>query len=127
MDDLLSVAGAVALEGDVDPVDAMGMLEDELVEVEVVHHPEEPLPAGMVVGDADVAGFAKGVLGGIDASNFDVELWATVAGADDDRLLSEIAEGFEDVLAKDFQIADDFLRRCVVDLTSGCGCTSGKL
>ena len=31
MDDLLSVAGAVALEGDVDPVDAMGMLEDELV------------------------------------------------------------------------------------------------
>lgn len=100
MDDLLSVAGAVALEGDVDPVDAMGMLEDELVEVEVVHHPEEPLPAGIVVGDADVTGFAKGVLGGIDASNFDVELWATVAGADDNRLSRELAEGLENLFAQ---------------------------
>ena len=31
VDDLMAVAGAVALAGDVDPVDAMGMLEDELV------------------------------------------------------------------------------------------------
>ena len=100
MDDLLSVAGAVALEGDVDPVDAMGMLEDELVEVEVVHHPEEPLPAGMVVGDADVTGFAKGVLGGIDASDLHVELWATVAAADYNRLLCEGSEGFENLFAQ---------------------------
>ena len=99
MDDLLSVAGAVALEGDVDPVDAMGMLEDELVEVEVVHHPEEPLPAGMVVGDADVTGFAKGVLGGIDTSDFEVELWGAVAGADDDGLACEGSEGFKDFFA----------------------------
>ena len=99
MDDLLSVAGAVALEGDVDPVDAMGMLEDELVEVEVVHHPEEPLPAGMVVGNADVAGFAKGVLGGIDTSDFEVELWGAVAGADDDGLACEGSEGFKDFFA----------------------------
>ena len=46
-----------------------------MVEVEVVHHPEEPLSASTVVGDADVAGFAKGVLGGIDTSDFEVELW----------------------------------------------------
>ena len=100
MDDLLSVAGAVALEGDVDPVDAMGMLEDELVEVEVVHHPEEPLSASTVVGDADVTGFAKGVLGGIDSSNLDVELWATVAGAYYNRLLCELAERFENLFAQ---------------------------
>ena len=51
-------------------------------------------------GNADVAGFAKGVLGGIDASDFDVELWATVARADDDGLAREGSEGFEDLFAQ---------------------------
>ena len=36
VDDLMAVARAVGLEGDVDPVFAMGMLEDELVEVGMV-------------------------------------------------------------------------------------------
>ena len=34
VDDLVAVAGAVALAGDVDPVFAMGMLEDELVVIQ---------------------------------------------------------------------------------------------
>ena len=33
VDDLMAVASAVGLAGDVDPVFAMGMLEDELVKV----------------------------------------------------------------------------------------------
>ena len=43
VDDLMAVAGAVALAGDVDPVDAtVGGLLDELVVVAVVHDPSEP-------------------------------------------------------------------------------------
>ena len=72
--------GAVALPGHVDPVNAaVGGLLDDLVVVAVVHDPGEP-PVGyvgvdetlallareIIKGDADVAGFAKGVLGGID-------------------------------------------------------------
>ena len=34
MDDLMAVARAVRLAGDVDPVFAMGMLEDELVVIQ---------------------------------------------------------------------------------------------
>ena len=138
----MAVLALVGAAGDVDPeVFAVGGFDDGLVKVRVGDNPVEPAVEDFLVGmclaitlcgvlrdgQADVAGFTKGVLGGIDASDLDVELWATVAGADYNRLLSELAEGFEDVLAKDFQIADDFLRRCVVDLTSGCGCTSGKL
>ena len=138
----MAVLALVGAAGDVDPeVFAVGGFDDGLVKVRVRDNPVEPAVEDFLVGmclaitlcgvlrdgQADVAGFAKGVLGGIDASDLDVELWATVAAGDDDGLLCEGSEGFEDVLAKDFQIADDFLRRCVVDLTSGCGCTSGKL
>ena len=84
-----------------------------MVEVAVVHDPGEPsvedvgvgealalLAREVILGDADVAGCSKSVLGGIDASDFDVELWATVAGADDNRLARELAEGFEDLFAQ---------------------------
>ena len=84
-----------------------------MVVVAIVHDPGEPsvedvdvcealalLAREVIVGDADVAGFSKGVLGGIDASNFDVELWASVAGADDNGLACEGSEGFEDLFAE---------------------------
>ena len=138
----MAVLALVGAAGDVDPeVFAVGGFDDGLVKVRVRDNPVEPAVEDFLVGmclaitlcgvlrdgQADVAGFAKAVLGGIDASDCRIELGATVAAGDDDGLLCEGSEGFEDVLAKDFQIADDFLRRCVVDLTSGCGCTSGKL
>ena len=104
----------VGSAGDVDPVFAMRVLKDELVEVGMVLQEIKPAVGNGHVGmrevvtpinirgsgQADVAGFSKGVLGGIDAPNFDVELRATVAGADDNGLARELAEGFEDLFAE---------------------------
>lgn len=92
----MAVASAVAHARDVNPVDAMvGGLLDELVVVAVVNYSGEPsvedicvsealaLPVDEVIqGDADVSCFIKGVLRGIDASNFDVELVASVTATD---------------------------------------------
>lgn len=48
-DDLLTVASR--LEGDVDPVvEAVGGLEDELVEAAVVSYPGEPLSGKVLIG-----------------------------------------------------------------------------
>ena len=113
VDDLVAVLALVGTAGDVDPEDAaVGGLFDELVEVAVVHDPGEPavedvpmreslalLACEVMLWDADVAGFAKGVLGGIDTSDFEVELWGAVAGADDDGLACEGSEGFKDFFA----------------------------
>ncbi len=134
------MAGAVALTGDVDPVDAtVGGLLDELVVVAVVHDPGEPSVKDVGVGetlallarevikrDADAAGFAKGVLGGIDNSDLDVELWATVAGVDDDRLLCEGSEGLEDFFAQLLKELDVLRWYAVVDAKlGGSGSSSG--
>ena len=76
VDDLMTVARAVRLAGDVDPVFAMGMLEDELVEVGMVLQEIKPSVGNGHVGmreivapidirgsgQAYVAGFAEGVL-----------------------------------------------------------------
>ena len=113
VDDLVAVLALVGTAGDVDPEDAaVGGLLDELVVVTMVHDPGEPpvedvgvgetlalLAREVIEGDADVAGFAKGVLGGIDTSDFEVELWGAVAGADDDGLACEGSEGFKDFFA----------------------------
>ena len=43
----------VAAEADVNPVAGRGrsaLLHDELVELQVVHHPEEPFATGLVIG-----------------------------------------------------------------------------
>ena len=129
----MAVLGAVALAGDVDPVFAMGMLEDELVEVGVVLQEIKPAVGNGHVGmrevvtpinirgsgQADVAGFAKGVLGGIDASNLEVELWASVAGADDNRLARELPEGFEDFFAELLEGRDVLRWNAIVDAKLG--------
>lgn len=113
VDDLVAVLALVGTAGNVDPEDAtVGGLLDELVVVAMVHDPGEPpvedvgvgetlalLASEVIEGDADVAGFAKGVLGGIDTSDFEVELWGAVAGADDDGLACEGSEGFKDFFA----------------------------
>ena len=72
----MAVLALVGSAGDVDPVDAsVGGLLDELVVVAVVHDPGEPsvkdigvgealalLAREVIKGNADVAGFSKGVL-----------------------------------------------------------------
>ena len=72
----MAVLALVGSAGDVDPVDAtVGGLLDELVVVAVVHDPGEPsvedvgvgealalLAREVILGQADVAGFSKGVL-----------------------------------------------------------------
>lgn len=91
----------VLAAGDMNPeVFAVGGFNDGLVEVCVGDEPVEPavedvhvgvgevvVPVGVAgLGDEDVGCFTEGVLGGIDATDFDVELVAAVTGADDDWL-----------------------------------------
>ena len=99
----MAVLAFVGSAGDVDPVDAtVGGLLDELVVVAIVHDPGEPSVKDVGVGEAlallvdkvinrnaDVAGFAKSVLRGIDSSNFDVEQVASVTATYYYRLLIE--------------------------------------
>ena len=72
----MAVLALVGSAGDVDPVFAMGMLEDELVEVGMALQETEPAVGNGHIGmrkvvapidirgsgQADVAGFSKGVL-----------------------------------------------------------------
>ena len=111
----MAVGSAVLAARDVNPeVLAVGGLEDELVEVAIVLNPVEPLAGGFEVsmtfvvipsgiggeGQTDVGSFTQGVLGGVGATNFHIELVATVAGADNDGAANEPAEGFKDFLAE---------------------------
>ena len=60
-------------------------------------------------GQAYVAGFSEGVLGGIDSSDLYVKLWAAVAAGDDDELARELSEGFEDLFTKVAEVIDYIL------------------
>ena len=76
VDDLVAVLALVGTAGDVDPEDAaVGGLLDELVVVTMVHDPGEPpvedigvgealalIAREVILGNAYVAGFSKGVL-----------------------------------------------------------------
>jgi hypothetical protein len=60
------------------------------------------------------------VLGGIGATNLDVERVATIAGADDNGAANEPTKGFENFLAELLQRGDILGRNRVVD-TIGLG------
>lgn len=104
----MAVLGAVALAGDVDPeVFAVGGFDDGLVKVRFRDNPIEPAVENLLVGmcfaitprsvlgdrDVDVAGFSKDVLRGKDSSDFEVELWATVAATYYNRFIVEHLTG----------------------------------
>ena len=135
-DHLMPVRSPVPPAAHVEPiVFAIGGFEDELVEVGVALHPVEPLAGGLEVGvapvvvpggiggerEADVGSFAQGVLGGIGATNLDVELIASIAGADDDGPADEGAKGFEDLAAELLQCGDVLRGYTVVDVVLLCG------
>ena len=70
----------------------------------------------------DISGFAQSVLGGVGATNLDVELVAAVAGADDNGTANKGAERFKDLLAELLQRGDVLGWNRIVDsvLVSGC-------
>ena len=114
---------------------AVGGFDDGLVEVGVLDDTVEPAvedvfvgvgfaiaPLGVrSLGNLDVGCFTKGVLKGIDSSDFDVESVTAVAGTDDDRLTCEGSEGFENFLAKLLEGWDELCRTGVVDVVGNCG------
>ena len=114
---------------------AVGGFDDGLVEVGVLDDPVEPAvedvfvgmglaiaPFGVrCLGDLDVGCFTKGVLRGIDSSDFDVEGVAAVAGTDDDRLACEGSEWLENFLAKLLERRNELWWTGVVDVVGNCG------
>ena len=105
----------VPAAGHVDPVVAtVGGFEDELVEVGVVLQEVEPavgdvhvgvvevvIPIGVgSLGKLYVGGFTEGVLTGVGATDFDVQLVTAVAGGDDDGSPPRVPPRGDDWLAK---------------------------
>lgn len=107
---LLAVLSTANVNPEVFPVCC---LKNELIKVGVTFQPVEPLAGGLHIGmalvvipsgvrcnrQAEVSSFSESVLGGIGATNLDIELVAAVAGADHNGTTDETAEGFENFLA----------------------------
>ena len=111
----MAIGSAVTTAAHMNPeILTVGGLHNELVKVSVVLNPIKPLAGSLHIGMAlviipggiagegqlNVSSFAQSVLGGVGATNLDVELVAAVAGADDNGTANEAAEGFEDFLAE---------------------------
>lgn len=111
LDDLLALGSSLP-EADVNPIGCACrsgfLLPDELVEVEVALHPEEPTLAGGFIGNADVGSFACHVLARCHTTDRSVKAWRTIAGTDRNRAVEVFAEGFENVDAELLEIADHF-------------------
>ena len=67
------------------------------------------------------------MLRSIGATNFDVELIATVAGADNDGAADEAAEGFKDFLAELLQGGNKFRWNTVINTVLFCGSRTFEL
>ena len=78
------------------------LLPDQLVEMEMIHHPEEPFLAGGFVGRKNVGSLASQVLGGGGTAHVrvEIELRAAVARADDDGLIGMLPQRFQYFLAQ---------------------------
>ena len=120
-DHLLAVV-ARAPVADVDPAGLArgGGLPDELVKLEVVHHPGKPFAARLDVGDKDVGGAAARVVRGLHAPDGSVEPWRAVAAVDADGVAEVGPQRFQDVEAELLKVAD---RRAPA---AGC-CTSSPV
>ena len=114
-DHLLAVASRAPV-ADVYPVGlAPGRgLPDELVKLEVVHHPGEPLAARLGVRNKNVGGAAARVVRGFHAPDGGVEPWRAVAAVDADGVAEVGAQRLQDVEAELLEVADRRERRRVV-------------
>ena len=124
---------------DVDPVVAtVGGFENQLVEVAMRFEEVKPLVGNVHVGvgkvvvpigvrslwKLDVSCFTEGVLAGVCATDFDVELVATVAAGDVDGLTGKGAERLQDGLAELLENRNVLRWAGVVNAIGDCGCTS---
>ena len=127
-DHLLAVV-ACAPVVDVDPAGLArgGGLPDELVKLEVVHHPGKPFAARLDVGDKDVGGAAAGVVRGFHAPDGGVEPWRAVAAVDADCVAEVGPQRLQDVEAELLKVADRRERRRVVYAPRGGDEGGGKL
>ena len=127
-DHLLAVV-ARAPVADVDPAGLApgGGLPDELVKLEVVHHPGEPLAARLDVGDKDVDGAAARVVRGFHAPDGGVEPWRAVAAVDADGVAEMGPQRLQDVEAELLEVADRREGRRVVYAPRGGDEGGGKL
>ena len=106
-DHLLAVV-ARAPVADVDPAGLApgGGLPDELVKLEVVHHPGKPFAARLGVRNKNVGGAAARVVRGFHAPHGGVEPWRPVAAVDADGVAEMGPQRFQDVEAELLEVAD---------------------
>ena len=106
--DLLLAVAARAPVADVYPAGlAPGRgLPDELVKLEVVHHPGEPFPARLGVRDEDVGSAAARVVRGFHTPDGSVEPWRAVAAVDADGVAEVSPQRLQDVEAELLEVAD---------------------
>ena len=103
---------------DVNPIEGAcggGPFEDELVEVKVVHYPEEPTLTGGFVRNVNIGGLACHVLTCCYTSYGFVQCLASVAGTDGDWAVEVFAERFENVDAELLEIRNNLKRRRIVN------------
>ena len=102
-------------------------LPDELVKLEVVHHPGEPLAARLGVRNKNVGGAAARVVRVFHASDGSVEPWRPVAAVDADGVAEVGAQRLQDMEAELLEVADRRERRRVVYAPRGGDEGGGKL
>ena len=81
-------------------------LPDELVKLEVVHHPGEPLAARLGVRNKNVGGAAARVVRGFHAPYGGVEPWRAIAAVDADGVAEVGPQRLQDVEAELLEVAD---------------------
>ena len=81
-------------------------LPDELVKLEVVHHPGKPFAARLGVRNKNVGGAAPRVVRGFHAPDGGVEPWRPVAAVDVDGMAEVGPQRLQDVEAELLEVAD---------------------
>lgn len=87
LDDLMAVALGVEFAADVYPPMVggwCGSFKNQLVEVGVVHQPDEPSFEFIKVWHVDVGSLSLQMLAVLHATYCGIQLWATIATTDDD-------------------------------------------
>ena len=103
-----------------------GALLDELVILEMLHHPCKPLHACGGIGDADVGSLACHVLRVWGATHNFIQSCRAITRTDCDGLTKVLAQGFEHVLTEVTQVGHYLLCGGVVNASGLGGCATGE-